>query len=282
MTPEISFEFFPPRTDRIGERMRAAARQLADTAPIFYSVTYGASGSSRDVTPDTVAQIRAQTGIGTAPHIAALGSERKDIEALLEQYTDAGVDRLVVVRGDTPQDDGPPTVQDSTLRHGSDLVALIRELTGERFTLYVGAYPERHPEASSLHADVEQFAQKIRCGADAAVTQYFYNADAYENFLELSAAAGVKVPIIAGIMPIYDFAQISRFSATCGAEIPRWLQAQMAGLNSPEAQRDYAADMVASLCERLVKLGVPGFHFYTLNRAEPTLAVLQRAGLVTA
>jgi methylenetetrahydrofolate reductase (NADPH) len=161
-------------------------------------------------------------------------------------------------------------------------VALIRELTGERFTLYVGAYPERHPEASSLHADVEQFAQKIRCGADAAVTQYFYNADAYENFLELSAAAGVKVPIIAGIMPIYDFAQISRFSATCGAEIPRWLQAQMAGLNSPEAQRDYAADMVASLCERLVKLGVPGFHFYTLNRAEPTLAVLQRAGLVTA
>ena len=280
MTPEISFEFFPARTPALSERLRSAARDLGALRPSFCSVTHGAGGSSRELTFNAVQDVQRESGTDVAPHLAALGSRREEVEGLLARYKTLGVGRLVALRGDLPADgtvlgervaDGP--------QYGADLVRMIREVETQHYRLYVAAYPERHPEAPDLQTDVDRFKEKVAAGADAAITQYFYNPDAYENFLELTSAQAIKVPIIAGIMPIYDFSQISNFSARCGAEIPRWFRSRIEGIGDPSGQRDYAADVVARLCQRLISLGAPGFHFYTLNRSEPTAMVLERMGL---
>ncbi len=268
----ISFEFFPPRSADAGARLRQAADVLHQLGPRFFSVTYGADGSSRDATPETVALVRESTGIDTAPHISCIRTPEADLAALLDHYAATGVGRLVTIRGDLPEGTEPV----SALRTGEDLVRFIRERHDDRFELLVGAYPECHPEAPHLGVDLEHFRTKVEAGADAAVTQYFYNADAYADFMDGCQRLNIDIPIVAGIMPIHDFTQVRRFSKRCGAEVPRWLCARMDGFSDDDSRRDFAADFVATLCQRLEEMGAPAFHFYTLNRAEPTLAVLER------
>ena len=277
--PTISFEYFPPRSEGVAERLRASADELSRYRPAFCSVTYGAGGTTRDATLETVRTLAEQTAIETVPHLAALGSTEPEMSQLLSLYRDMGIRRLVALRCDMPTDTSlPPLGPDAPMAHGADLVRLIRQLGYADLTVYVAAYPEAHPESASMADEITHFRHKVSEGADAAITQYFYNADAYGRFLDSTAAQGIDIPIIAGIMPIFDFAQVTRFSAQCGAEIPRWLTAHMSAYEEPESQREYAADVVARLCERLLSLGAPGFHFYTLNRAEPTTKVLERSG----
>ena len=278
--PELSFEYFPPRSDAIAQRLTTTAAELATLGPGFCSVTYGAGGTTREATLGTVRSLAEETAVETVPHLAALGSTEAEVSQLLADYVAMGVRRIVALRGDLPADPAlPPLGADAPMAHGADLVRLIRSLGYQDLTLYVAAYPEAHPESADMGQEVTYFEQKVSEGADAAITQYFFNADAYARFLDAIAARGIDIPVIAGIMPIYDFEQITRFSALCGAEIPRWLTAHISAYSDPESQRDYAADVVAALCERLIALGAPGFHFYTLNRSEPTAMVIDRAGL---
>lgn len=270
----ISLEFFPPRSEAVERRMHEAAVALQALDPGFFTVTYGADGSSRRETADTVEALRARTGVESTPHISCIGTPEEELRALLDGYTESGVTRVVAIRGDMPRDG----VISGPFRHGTDLVRFIREAYGDRFHITVAAYPERHPEAPDLETDLNHFRDKIEAGADAAITQYFYNIDAYTHFMESCAAKGIHVPLIAGIMPMHDLGQLQRFSARCGAEIPRWFASRLEGFRDDESRRAFAADFVAELCRRLHAAGAPGFHFYTLNRAQPTMAVCERLG----
>jgi len=277
---ELSFEYFPPRSELTANQLSPTAKSLATLDPAFWSVTHGAGGSARNATVETAQILLAASSVETVPHLAALGTPKSEVARLLEVYEGLGIRRIVALRGDLPAD---PTLSsmdsDAPMKHGSDLVRLIRKLGYDDLTLYVAAYPEAHPESLSMRDEMERFVEKVSEGANAAITQYFYNADAYARFLDQMEVYKIDVPVIAGIMPIYDFGQVSRFSERCGADIPRWLRAQITAYEDPDAQRDYAADIVANLCEQLLALGAPGFHFYTLNRAEPTMTVIARAGL---
>lgn len=269
----ISFEFFPPKTDEQREQLEKALPKLKAHSPEYVSVTFGAGGSTLQYTPETIRHLRQEHDLEAAPHISCVGGSREEIGALLQQYRDIGCRRLVALRGDMPS--GMATLGE--IRHASDLVAFIREATGDHFHVEVACYPEVHPQSDDSHTDLRHFKTKVDAGADGAITQYFYNADAYFHFVDAARAAGIEVPIVPGIMPIANFTQLKRFSDMCGAEIPRWLTKRLASFgDDAEAIREFSADVVANLCRRLVEGGAPGLHFYTLNRAKATLAVIER------
>jgi methylenetetrahydrofolate reductase (NADPH) len=258
-----SFEFFPPKTAEGMSTLRDARAELTKFNPDFFSVTFGAGGSTRDRTMETVLDIQ-QQGLSAAPHISCISSSKEEIRGLLQAYQANGIKRLVALRGDLPSGE----VSTGDFRYATELVAFIRAETGQHFHIEVAAYPEFHPEAKSPAADVLNLKRKIDAGANSAITQYFYNADAYFHFIDQCSAAGINVPIVPGIMPIYNITQLARFSNVCGAEIPRWLRLRLEEYGDDMASlRAFGIDVVTDLCETLRVFGAPSLHFYTLNRA---------------
>jgi methylenetetrahydrofolate reductase (NADPH) len=271
--PAISFEFFPPKTDEQREQLDRAAELLKSHQPEYASVTFGAGGSTLSYTGDTVARLHNQHGLNVAPHLSCMGGTRDEIAALLDSYRAAGYRRIVALRGDLPS--GMATAGD--FRYAAELVRFIREHSGDHFHVEVAAYPETHPQADDALRDLHHFKAKIDAGANGAITQYFFNADAYFRFVEDVHRLGVHVPIVPGIMPIANYSQLKRFSDMCGAEIPRWIAKRMQAHGDDAASvRALGAEVVAQLCRRLLEGGAPGLHFYTLNRARATQAVLQQ------
>jgi methylenetetrahydrofolate reductase (NADPH) len=277
MTPSsvpVSFEFFPPNTPEGLAKLRETRRQLAQLEPEFFSVTFGAGGSTRDKSLGVVDEI-ATEGHAVAPHLSCVGATREGIAELLAHWRARGVRRLVALRGDLPSG----MVDAGEFRYASDLVAFVRERTADWFRIEVAAYPEVHPQATSADADLKAFVHKVQAGADAAITQYFFNADAYFRFVDAARAHGVTVPIVPGIMPITNYTQLARFSDACGAEIPRWIRMRLAGFaDDVDSLRAFGHDVVTALCQRLLEGGAPGIHFYTLNQPGPSRAIWQ--GLV--
>ncbi len=275
MQPVISFEFFPPKTAEGVSKLRDTRKQLALLKPKFFSVTFGAGGSTRDRTMETVLEIQDE-GFEAAPHISCISSSKEEIRDLLQQYQAKGIKRLVALRGDLPS--GEASAGD--FRYANQLVSFIREETGDAFQIEVAAYPEFHPESRSPSADLKNFKAKVDAGANAAITQYFYNADAYFRFMDQCTALGIAIPVIPGVMPIYNFTQLSRFSSVCGAEIPRWLSLRLQDFGDDVASlRAFGVDVVTELCEKLLAGGAPGLHFYTLNQAGTIHAIAERIGL---
>ena len=269
----ISFEFYPPKTDEQRAQLDRTVRRLKAHSPEFVSVTFGAGGSTLSYTPETVRELRQTHGQNGVPHVSCMGGTRDEIAHLLQLYKALGCDRIVALRGDLPS--GMARMGD--FRFATDLVAFIREQHGDHFRIEVGCYPETHPQAEDALADLRHFKAKIDAGANSAITQYFYNADAYFRFVDDARKLGITVPIIPGIMPISNFTQLKRFSEACGAEIPRWISKRMAALgDDAEGIRELAADLVAAMCRRLSEGGVSELHFYTLNLSKPTEAVLAR------
>jgi methylenetetrahydrofolate reductase (NADPH) len=273
--PVISFEFFPPKTAEGITKLRVARKQLAQLQPKYFSVTFGAGGSTRDRTRDTVLEIHNE-GYEAVPHISCVSSGKEEIRSLLTDYRAQGIRHLVALRGDLPSGE----VSAGDFRHANELVAFIRQETGDWFEIEVAAYPEYHPEASSAQSDLRHFQDKVAAGASGAITQYFYNADAYFHFMDQCAALGISIPIVPGIMPIYNYTQLSRFSSVCGAEIPRWLRLRLQDYGDDIASlRSLGLDVVSDLCDRLLSNGAPGLHFYTLNQAGIISTIVQRLGL---
>ncbi len=271
----ISFEFFPPKTAEGVEKLRAARRQLEQLEPRFFSVTYGAGGSTRDRTLETVLEIRAG-GHEAAPHLSCIGSTRADIAQTLELYRSHGIRHIVALRGDLPSG----AASAGELRYASELVEFVRATTGDWFSIEVACYPEFHPQARSAADDLRHFRRKVDAGANGAITQYFYNADAYFRFVDECETLGIGVPIVPGIMPIANFSQLARFSDACGAEIPRWLRLKLQSYADDIASiRSLGLDVVTDLCDRLLVAGAPGLHFYTMNQAGLTSTIWQRLGL---
>jgi methylenetetrahydrofolate reductase (NADPH) len=271
----FSIEFFPPKTPEGMEKLRETRKQLALLQPKFFSVTFGAGGSTRDRTLETVLEIQA-AGSAAAPHLSCVASTRESISEILETYRANGIRHIVALRGDLPSGMAEP----GEFRYANELVNFIREQTGDWFEIEVAAYPETHPQARNYRDDLLNFKRKVEAGANAAITQYFFNADAYFNFIEDCAAIGVTLPIVPGIMPISNFSQLSRFSATCGAEIPRWLTNKMESYQDDAASiKAFGLDYVTGLCDKLLRGGAPGLHFYTLNQAGLTSTIWQRLGI---
>ncbi len=271
----ISFEFFPPKTAEGIAKLRSARQQLAQLQPEFFSVTFGAGGSTRDRTLETVLEIQSE-GYEAAPHISCISSSREEIRSLLADYRGKGIRHLVALRGDLPSGE----VSGGDFRYANELVAFVRQETGDWFEIEVAAYPEFHPEARSPASDLQYLKRKIDAGADAAITQYFYNVDAYFNFMDQCGALGINVPVVPGIMPIYNYTQLSRFSGVCGAEIPRWLRLRLQDYGDDlSSLRALGMDVVTELCEKLLAGGAPGLHFYTLNQAGIISTIVQRLGL---
>ena len=276
MSLPISFEFFPPKTPEGADKLRAVRQQLYALQPQFCSVTYGAGGSTQESTFATVREILAE-GQDAASHFSCIGATRESVRAELAQLQAMGVRRLVALRGDLPSGYG----LGGAFQYASDLVAFIRAETGDAFHIEVAAYPEMHPQARSFEADLQAFATKVRAGANSAITQYFFNADAYSRFVEEAQRLGVHIPIVPGLMPITGASQLLRFSDACGAEIPRWIRLRLQGFGDDTASiRAFGLDVVSQLGEQLLRAGAPGLHFYTMNQSAPTLALCQRLGLV--
>jgi methylenetetrahydrofolate reductase (NADPH) len=272
----FSFEFFPPKTAEGAEKLRNVRTQLAALNPHFFSVTFGAGGSTRDGTWNTVHEIH-EAGLPVAPHLACVGSSRALISKLLRGYREAGIRRLVTLRGDAPSGSG---TGGGELAYANELVEFVRAETGDWFHVEVAAYPEYHPQARSPSEDLAHFMRKVHAGANSAITQYFYNADAYYRFCDDARAQGCTIPIVPGIMPITNFAQLARFSDACGAEIPRWIRNRLASFGDDRAAiRAFGLDVVTTLCERLLASGAPGLHFYTMNMADASLEIWRRLGL---
>ena len=266
--PSLSFEFFPPATDAGAQKLLETHRALQALQPEYFSVTFGAGGSTQARTAEAVTNLTA-AGSDVAPHLTCVGATRDSIRELLDGYRAQGVKRLVALRGDLPSG----TMSLGDFPHASDLVRFVREHSGDWFTIEVAAYPEMHPQATSPDTDLAHFAEKVAAGADSAITQYFYNADAYFNFVERAHAAGVTIPIVPGIMPILNYTQLSRFSDNCGAEIPRWIRLRLAAFHDDmDSLRAFGHDVVVDLCDRLLAGGAPGIHFYTMNQAGPRCA----------
>lgn len=271
-----SFEFFPPKTDEGMEKLRATRQQLAELKPRFFSVTFGAGGSTRERTFDTVCEIQRDSGIEAAPHLSCVGSTRDNIRDILDMYKSQGIRHIVALRGDLPSGMGLP----GEFRFANELVAFIREETGDHFHIEVAAYPEVHPQAPSADKDLENFKRKVEAGADSAITQYFFNADAYFHFVGRCEQCGVTLPIVPGIMPITNYTQLARFSDMCGAEIPRWIRKRLEGFGDDrDSIRAFGAEVVTRLCQTLLDAGAPGLHFYTMNQAGPTRAIWNNLGL---
>jgi methylenetetrahydrofolate reductase (NADPH) len=271
----FSFEFFPPNTPEGAEKLRATTQQLAQLKPKFFSVTFGAGGSTRERTLSTVLDIRAQ-GHAAAPHISCVASTRGSVREMLQRYKDNGITHLVALRGDLPSG----IAAAGEFRYADELVAFIRSEFGSQFHIEVAAYPEYHPQAKNAQDDLLNFKRKVEAGADSAITQYFYNADAYYHFIDECAAMGIDIPIVPGIMPIGRFAQLARFSDACGAEIPRWIRRKLEGYGDDTASiRAFGLDVVTRLCDDLLTAGAPGLHFYTMNQAGLTSTIWQRLAL---
>ena len=271
----FSFEFFPPQTPEGAEKLIATRTQLAMVKPEFFSVTFGAGGSTQERTLETIRLIKAE-GHNAAPHLSCVGSTRENIRALLFAYKDMGIKRIVALRGDLPSG----MAVTGEFQYANELVSFIRAHTGEHFHIEVAAYPEFHPQARSPREDLVNFKRKVMAGANSAITQYFYNADAYFRFVDEARKIGITVPIVPGIMPIVNFTQLARFSDNCGAEIPRWMRKTLESYGDDRASvQAFGLDAVTQLCEKLLAGGVPGLHFYTLNQAGPTLEIWKRLGL---
>ena len=271
----FSFEFFPPKTAEGKAKLRATWQQLAQLKPRFFSVTFGAGGSTQQGTLDTVMEIRA-AGHDAAPHLSCVASTRAEIAANLKRYRDNGIRHIVALRGDMPSG----LASSGELRYANELVSFIRETTGDWFRIEVACYPEYHPQTRNAADEIANFKRKVDAGANSAITQYFYNADAYFRFMDDSAAAGIAIPIVPGIMPISNFSQLARFSDACGAEIPRWMRIKLEGYRDDTASiRAFGLDVVTDLCAKLLEGGAPGLHFYTLNQAGPVSTVWQRLSL---
>lgn len=275
MNTEISIEFFPPQTPEGVEKLRAVREKLAVLKPEFFSVTFGAGGSTRERTFSVVKEIAAE-GFNAAPHLSCVGSTRANIREILNEYREAGIRRIVALRGDLPSG----TAEAGEFRYANELVEFIRVETGDHFHLDVAAYPEWHPQARFPRDDLANFVRKAKAGADSAITQYFYNADAYFHFVDEIRAQGVDIPIVPGIMPIASFSKLARFSDACGAELPRWMRRKFEGMgDDTDAIRAFGLDIVTELCERLLAGGAPGLHFYSMNQSALTLEVCKRLGL---
>ncbi|MCC2955179.1 methylenetetrahydrofolate reductase [NAD(P)H] [Massilia sp. IC2-477] len=271
-TPNFSIEFFPPKTDEGAQKLRVVRQKLAELQPKYFSVTFGAGGTTQQGTLQTVLEIKSE-GHQAAPHLSCVGGSRESIRAILQQFRDNGIRRLVALRGDLPSGYGAG----GEFRYANELVEFIRKETGDWFHIEVAAYPEMHPQARSPQDDLQAFARKVQAGANAAITQYFYNADAYFDFVDNARRLGVDVPIVAGIMPITNYTQLMRFSDMCGAEIPRWVRNKLASFGDDSASiKAFGLDVVTSLCERLLAGGAPGLHFYSMNQAAATTAIWQR------
>lgn len=274
-TPTFSFELFPPKTDAGMEKLQTAVRKMAEVDPLYFSVTYGAGGSTRDRTLETVDWLRSE-GIGTAPHLSCIGLHKKDILELLQHYQKQGIKRLVALRGDMPSGMG----DSGDFPYANELVAFIRAETGDHFHLEVAAYPEFHPQAPDARTDLDNFKRKVDAGANGSITQYFYNADAYFAFVDSCEKMGMDIPVVPGIMPINNYQQLARFSDACGAEIPRWLRKRLEDYGDDlESIRAFGLEVVTTMCQRLLDQGAPGLHFYTMNQAELTLALWKNLGL---
>ncbi|WP_191830671.1 methylenetetrahydrofolate reductase [NAD(P)H] [Pseudomonas fluorescens] len=266
-----SFEFFPTKTDAGHEKLLATARQLASYNPDFFSCTYGAGGSTRDRTLNTVLQLESEVKIPAAPHLSCVGDSKEDLRSLLSQYKAAGIQRIVALRGDLPSGMG---MASGELRYANELVEFIRQESGDHFHIEIAAYPEMHPQARNFEDDLKNFVRKANAGADSAITQYFFNADSYFYFVERVQQMGVDIPVVPGIMPITNYSKLARFSDACGAEIPRWIRKQLEAygddVNSIQA---FGEEVITRMCEQLLQGGAPGLHFYTLNQADPSLAI---------
>ncbi len=272
----FSFEFFPPRTEQGAENLRQVRAELATLNPRFFSVTFGAGGSTQDATLETVLDIQRASGLDAAPHLSCIGSDKERIREILKTYKDSGVKHIVALRGDLPS--GLRTHGD--LQYANELVAFIRQETGDHFFIEVAAYPEFHPQAKDANDDLRNFKRKVEAGANSALTQYFYNADAYFRFIDSCEKMGVTLPIVPGIMPITNYTQLARFSDACGAEIPRWIRKRLEAYGDDlDAIRAFGTEVVTSMCERLLAEGAPGLHFYTMNRTEPTMTIWKNLGL---
>lgn len=278
MHTELSIEFFPPQTPAGFEKLRAERAKLAVLKPEFFSVTYGAGGSTRDRTFSVIQEIAAE-GHPAAPHLSCIGSTRAEIREILLQYQTQGIKRIVALRGDLPSG----MAEAGELRYANELVEFIRRETGDWFRIEVAAYPEWHPQARSPRDDLEAFARKVRAGADSAITQYFYNPDAYFHFVDQTQALGIDLPIFPGIMPIVSYAKLARFSDACGAELPRWMRKKFESFfDDTESIRAFGLDVVTELCERLLGGGAPGLHFYSMNQSALTLEICRNLGLPDA
>lgn len=272
--PPISFEFFPPQTPEGAAKLQTVRQQLALLKPEFFSVTFGAGGSTQSRTLETILQMHGE-GYAAAPHLSCVGSTRENIRTLLHTYKNAGIKRIVALRGDLPS--GMATTGE--FQYANELVSFIRAETGEHFHIEVAAYPEFHPQARSPRADLANFKRKATAGADSAITQYFYNPDAYFRFVEDCRKLGVTLPIVPGIMPIGKFSQLARFSDACGAEIPRWMRKPLESFGDDSTEvRNFGLDVVTRLCEQLIAGGAPGLHFYTLNQSALSIEILHRLG----
>ena len=266
-----SFEFFPTKTEAGHEKLMNVARQLATYKPDFFSCTYGAGGSTRDRTLNTVLQLDGDIKVPTAPHLSCVGDSVEELRRLLKLYQDAGIKRIVALRGDLPSGMG---IASGELRYANDLVEFIRRETGDHFHIEVAAYPEMHPQARNFEDDIANFVRKARAGADSAITQYFFNADSYFYFVERVRSLGVDIPIVPGIMPITNYSKLARFSDACGAEIPRWVRKQLEAYGDDvKSIQAFGEQVISEMCEQLLQGGAPGLHFYTLNQAEPSLAI---------
>jgi methylenetetrahydrofolate reductase (NADPH) len=273
---EISIEFFPPQTPEGVDKLRATRAKLAELKPEFFSVTYGARGSTRERTFAIVREIAAE-GLSAAPHLSCIGSTRESIRAILDEYKAENIGRIVALRGDLPSGTGDA----GEFRYANELVEFIRTETGDTFSIEVAAYPEWHPQARSPEDDLAAFVKKVKAGANSAITQYFYNADAYFHFVDSVRKQGVDIPIVPGIMPISGFSKLARFSDACGAEIPRWMRRKFEGFgDDADSIKAFGLDVVTELCERLLAGGAPGLHFYCMNQAALTTEICKRLKLV--
>lgn len=274
--PVFSFEFFPPKTDTGAEKLRATRDELAKLNPRFFSVTFGAGGSTRERTFETVCEIQRDSGIEAAPHLSCIGSTRDSIREILALYKSEGIRHIVALRGDIPSGMGQP----GEFRYANELVEFIRAETGDHFRIEVAAYPEFHPQASTPGADLDNFRRKVEAGADSAITQYFFNPDAYYAFVDDCEKRGLNLPIVPGIMPITNHTQLARFSDMCGAEIPRWIRKRLEDFGDDVASiRAFGEEVITRLCRDLLDAGAPGLHFYTMNQAGPTSALWHNLGL---
>jgi methylenetetrahydrofolate reductase (NADPH) len=275
----FSFELFPPRTPEGVAKLPAVIGQLAAVRPNYFSVTYGAGGSDQDGTYETIVAVVKHAGVEAAPHLTCVGSTRAHVAALLNRYREMGVKRIVALRGDLPATAMSPSAP-GEFHYANELVSFIRETHGDHFHIEVAAYPEMHPQALKPTEDFENFKRKVEAGADAALTQLFYNADAYFDFVERCRKSGIGIPIVPGIMPITGFANIVRFCAGCGADLPRWIRLRLEEIeDSKPALQEFGAEVVTRLCETLLRGGAPGLHFYTVNQAGPTLRLWKNLGL---
>ncbi len=269
MSQLFSFEFYPPKTEEGAIKLATVHQELAQLNPDFFSVTFGAGGSTRDKTYDTVVGIQ-KKGIAAAPHLSCVASTKENIREILNNYRDQGVSNIVALRGDLPSG----MMSAGEFRYANELVEFIRAETGDHFQIHVAAYPETHPQANSANDDFTNFKRKVDAGADAVVTQYFYNAEAYFYFLDKCEKHGIDIPIVPGIMPITNYSQLFRFSDMCGADIPRWMRKTLESFGDDKASiMAFGEEVVSKLCQQLLDNGAPGLHFYTMNQSQPTLAV---------